>query len=105
MVIVGVGLLIATFFPPVIVALLNRGTFGASTKPYSPKSTYVWHSKNDNGMGGWRPYKKHVPKSPPTDFDCNTDQESQRENLIDNWFRHFFDILIYCLHHRESNRY
>ncbi|XP_953880.1 Tpr-related protein family member, putative [Theileria annulata] len=98
-------LLIATFFPPVIVALLNRGSFNESTKPYSPKNIYQFHKPEDteNGFGGWRPYKKHVKGS------ANCESES----TIDNWFWHFFDLLIvikislaaifiYSLHYRES---
>uniref|UniRef100_A0A3B0N184 Uncharacterized protein n=1 Tax=Theileria annulata TaxID=5874 RepID=A0A3B0N184_THEAN len=105
MVIVGVVLLIATFFPPVIVALLNRGVFGPDTKPYSPKNEYQPHqSDKDPGFGGWRQYKKHVPKS-TSNFSCKTEDEDKPDNLVDNWIWHFFDILIYCLHHRESNRY
>ncbi|XP_953933.1 Tpr-related protein family member, putative [Theileria annulata] len=79
-------LLIATFFPPVIVALLQRFP---STKKYSPKATYVY----PDGMGGWRPY--------------------QSDGTVHNWFWHLFDILIvikillaaifiYSLHYRDS---
>ncbi|XP_952235.1 SfiI-subtelomeric fragment related protein family member, putative [Theileria annulata] len=46
-------LLIATFFPPVIVALLNRGVFGPDAKARSPKTC---PDKSGGGMGGWRKY-------------------------------------------------
>ncbi|XP_954000.1 Tpr-related protein family member, putative [Theileria annulata] len=89
-------LLIATFFPPVIVALLNRGTFLGYTKAYSPKSAFEDFGK---GMGGWRTYK---PK-----FD-------EPKTEVNNTFWHGFDILlvikislavvfIYSLHYRDSN--
>uniref|UniRef100_A0A3B0N4I0 Uncharacterized protein n=1 Tax=Theileria annulata TaxID=5874 RepID=A0A3B0N4I0_THEAN len=71
-------LLIATFFPPVIVALLNRGTFGGSTKAYSPKTAYAGFP---DGMGGWRKYKPAFdPPGPGTD--------------VNNSFWHAFDILV-----------
>uniref|UniRef100_A0A3B0MRR4 Theileria-specific sub-telomeric protein, putative n=1 Tax=Theileria annulata TaxID=5874 RepID=A0A3B0MRR4_THEAN len=101
-------LLIATFFPPVIVALLNKGQFGDTTKPYSPKTEYQPHQfgKYDQGFGGWRIYKKHKEGSPP--FTCDSD------TAIHAWFWHFFDILIvlkislaaifiYSLHYRDSS--
>ncbi|XP_954004.1 Tpr-related protein family member, putative [Theileria annulata] len=111
-------LLIATFFPPVIVALLNRGVFSEGAKKYSPKSIYVYHSQDDNGMGGWRPYSEHVNIQDPgvpgqvPDFNCKTNAEANA--VVHNWFWHLFDILIvikislaaifiYSLHYRDSS--
>ncbi|XP_952014.1 Tpr-related protein family member, putative [Theileria annulata] len=105
-------LLIATFFPPVIVALLNRGTFGESTKAYSPKNEYQAHKfgEYEQGFGGWRSYIKHKPNQNYTD--CDTSEPKTPD--IHNWFWHFFDILIvikislaaifiYSLHYRDSD--
>ncbi|XP_954995.1 Tpr-related protein family member, putative [Theileria annulata] len=69
-------LLIATFFPPVIVALLNRGIFGDDTKAYSPKTC----PDTEGGLGGWRPY---TPQYCPG-----------ATGEVDNSFWHAFDILL-----------
>uniref|UniRef100_A0A3B0MLH7 Theileria-specific sub-telomeric protein, putative n=1 Tax=Theileria annulata TaxID=5874 RepID=A0A3B0MLH7_THEAN len=101
-------LLIATFFPPVIVALLNRGQFGESTKPYSPKTAYQGHD-SDSGMGGWLRYKKHIKLE--RGYGCDIAKETE---YIDAWFWHLFDLLIvikislaaifiYSLHYRDSS--
>uniref|UniRef100_A0A3B0MUP0 Tpr-related protein family member n=1 Tax=Theileria annulata TaxID=5874 RepID=A0A3B0MUP0_THEAN len=72
--------MIATFFPPVIVALLNRGVFGDSTKAYSPKTQ---HTGGPDGMGGWRDYEyKEYGTGPPQDKNANAS------------FYHAFDLLI-----------
>ncbi|XP_955183.1 uncharacterized protein TA04825 [Theileria annulata] len=70
-------LLIATFFPPVIVALLNRGVFSPAAKARSPKTC---PANDDTGMGGWREYT-------PASF-CNGGQP------VNNSFWHAFDTLL-----------
>ncbi|XP_953968.1 Tpr-related protein family member, putative [Theileria annulata] len=103
-------LLIATFFPPVIVAILQRVP---ETKNYSPKATYVFHGVNNsnNGMGGWRKYaSKHEGEPKGSASECDTSDTKD----VENWFWHIFDILIvikislaiifiYSLHYRNSN--
>ncbi|XP_955320.1 Theileria-specific integral membrane protein, putative [Theileria annulata] len=114
-------LLIATIFPPVIVALLIKGSFNQATTEYSPKSAYQPHKNGsepdkDPGFGGWRHYKKHIPKNPTglsPDFSCKTDDGGENQ-FVPNWFWHFFDLLIvikitlavifiYSLHYRDSS--
>uniref|UniRef100_A0A3B0MX80 Theileria-specific sub-telomeric protein, putative n=1 Tax=Theileria annulata TaxID=5874 RepID=A0A3B0MX80_THEAN len=105
-------LLIATIFPPVIVALLQR------FKPnWSPKTNYVWHGlkATNNGFGGWRKYpdKKengHKDKESEPEAECNKVDE---HFYVHGYLWHFFDILmilmiilayifIYSLHYRDS---
>ncbi|XP_955324.1 Theileria-specific integral membrane protein, putative [Theileria annulata] len=110
-------LLIATIFPPVIVALLIKGSFDQATTEYSPKSAYQAHQGGTEtpGFGGWRHYKKHKNKQDPggvqsPDFSC----ASNESEFVHNWFWHFFDLLIvikitlavifiYSLHYRDSS--
>uniref|UniRef100_A0A3B0N2B6 Theileria-specific sub-telomeric protein, putative n=1 Tax=Theileria annulata TaxID=5874 RepID=A0A3B0N2B6_THEAN len=86
-------LLIATFFPPIIVATLQKVP---ATKAYSPKAKYAGP---EEGMGGWREYKGPSWEGGGPYY---------------NWFWHFFDILmvikislaaifIYSLHYRDSS--
>ncbi|XP_953868.1 Tpr-related protein family member, putative [Theileria annulata] len=90
-------LLIATFFPPVIVALLNRGELGNPAKARSPKSC----PDTGGGLGGWRTYTPQY---------CGDDVKTE----VNNSFWHAFDILlvikislavifIYSLHYRDSS--
>uniref|UniRef100_A0A3B0MHF4 Theileria-specific sub-telomeric protein, putative n=1 Tax=Theileria annulata TaxID=5874 RepID=A0A3B0MHF4_THEAN len=86
-------LLIATFFPPIIVATLQKVP---ATKAYSPKAIF-----SGDGMGGWREYNDPF-------------WEPNKKGPYYNWFWHFFDLLmvikislatifIYSLHYRESH--
>ncbi|XP_955510.1 uncharacterized protein TA18440 [Theileria annulata] len=65
-----VGLFMATFFPPVIVALLNRGVFGKSTKAYSPKTEHTFD--HEHGFPGCKSYQyKEYGTGPPQDKSAN----------------------------------
>uniref|UniRef100_A0A3B0MXY5 Theileria-specific sub-telomeric protein, putative n=1 Tax=Theileria annulata TaxID=5874 RepID=A0A3B0MXY5_THEAN len=86
-------LLIATFFPPIIVATLQK------VKPeYSPKTKFASPSE---GMGGWKYYEY-------------TDWSGSAQTAANASFYHAFDILlvikislaaifIYSLHYRDSS--
>uniref|UniRef100_A0A3B0MLX1 Theileria-specific sub-telomeric protein, putative n=1 Tax=Theileria annulata TaxID=5874 RepID=A0A3B0MLX1_THEAN len=94
-------LLIATIFPPVIIALLQK-----YQPNWSPKTSFVWHGPGNpnTGFGGWKRYaSKH-------DFVGGCDNESKD---IHGWIWHLFDLLIvtmiilaylfiYSLHYRDS---
>ncbi|XP_953913.1 Tpr-related protein family member, putative [Theileria annulata] len=96
-------LLIATIFPPVIIALLQK------FKPnWSPKTNYVWHGDEDpkTGLQGWRKYASTHVGGPG---DCGSESKD-----IHAWIWHFFDLVvpimiilaylfIYSLHYRDSN--
>ncbi|XP_953261.1 Tpr-related protein family member, putative [Theileria annulata] len=103
-------LLIATIFPPVIIALLQR--FAAN---WSPKTNYVWHGNDKTGLQGWLPYAsthvKDTGRSTEQKEVCNPVQEAQ--HLVHAYLWHFFDIVvptmiilaylfIYSLHYRDS---
>uniref|UniRef100_A0A3B0N5C2 Theileria-specific sub-telomeric protein, putative n=1 Tax=Theileria annulata TaxID=5874 RepID=A0A3B0N5C2_THEAN len=101
-------LLIATFFPPIIVATLQKVE---STKPYSPKAKFSYHGENNpnTGMGGWQ---KYYQKHNWTGGGCAN--ETDKHNPVYNWFWHFFDLLmvikislavifICCLHYKDSS--
>uniref|UniRef100_A0A3B0NCU2 Theileria-specific sub-telomeric protein, putative n=1 Tax=Theileria annulata TaxID=5874 RepID=A0A3B0NCU2_THEAN len=101
-------LLIATFFPPIIVATLQKVE---STKPYSPKAKFSYHGENNpnTGMGGWR---KYYQDHNWTGGGCA--KETDEHNPVYNWFWHFFDLLmvikislavifICCLHYKDSS--
>ncbi|XP_954015.1 Tpr-related protein family member, putative [Theileria annulata] len=97
-------LLIATIFPPVIIAILRK-----EAPEWSPQH-YVFHKPGDanNGFHGWTTYKSHIQGS--SGFgSCDSSEPD-----VHAWLWHFFDLLmilmiilaylfIYSLHYRDSN--
>uniref|UniRef100_A0A3B0MUZ8 Theileria-specific sub-telomeric protein, putative n=1 Tax=Theileria annulata TaxID=5874 RepID=A0A3B0MUZ8_THEAN len=90
-------LLIATFFPPVIIALLQKYP---ETKKYSPKTIVLQHLNWK--FGGWDLYHED-----------DTGGQKDTSKPVHAYFYHFFDILliikitlayifIYSLHYRDS---
>uniref|UniRef100_A0A3B0MYP7 Theileria-specific sub-telomeric protein, putative n=1 Tax=Theileria annulata TaxID=5874 RepID=A0A3B0MYP7_THEAN len=109
-------LLIATAFPPLIVAILRE-----LKSPYSPQH-YVYHGENrlGNGFYGWTEYTAHQGKpnnkeAGPEEA-CNPDSSGNQGThvTVHTGFYHAFDILIvvkitlagvfiYSLHYKESS--
>uniref|UniRef100_A0A3B0MJY4 Theileria-specific sub-telomeric protein, putative n=1 Tax=Theileria annulata TaxID=5874 RepID=A0A3B0MJY4_THEAN len=73
-------LLIATIFPPVLIALFNKGTFGDDSKKYSPKSEWPFEGWSKKGAWYWHMIDLLIV----TKITLAT-------------------IFIYCLHYRDSN--
>ncbi|XP_952234.1 Tpr-related protein family member, putative [Theileria annulata] len=99
------GLLIATIFPPVIIAILR-----IRAKSWSPQHN-IYHKGGDarNGFQLWKPYQLHVASGSA----CDDAAEAKPENQVHAYLWHFFDILfvikiilaaifIYSLHYRDS---
>ncbi|XP_953861.1 Tpr-related protein family member, putative [Theileria annulata] len=97
-------LLVATAFPPVIIAILRL-----KAPNWSPSTKFVWHGfgKPNTGMGGWKRYASDHNWAAGTD--CAKDNKD-----VHGWIWHFFDILIplqislavifiYSIHYRDSN--
>ncbi|XP_953934.1 Tpr-related protein family member, putative [Theileria annulata] len=109
-------LLIATIFPPVIVALLQK-----DHPNWSPKTKYVWHGfgNANTGFGGWLPYPAtHIKDQEQSTAQkkevCDPAAEKASNNTVYAWIWHFFDLVIlimiilaylfiYSLHYRDSN--
>uniref|UniRef100_A0A3B0MRC5 Theileria-specific sub-telomeric protein, putative n=1 Tax=Theileria annulata TaxID=5874 RepID=A0A3B0MRC5_THEAN len=104
-------LLIATIFPPVIVALLQK-----DHPNWSPKTKYVWHGfgNANTGFGGWLPYPATHEGQGGSEELCDPAAEKASNNTVYAWIWHFFDLVIiimiilaylfiYSLHYRDSN--
>ncbi|XP_953072.1 Tpr-related protein family member, putative [Theileria annulata] len=94
-------LLVATAFPPVIIAILRL-----KAPDWSPQTDFLLHSFKFS-FGGWTHYNANKPKADHEgEFDPGDD--------VYGWIWHFFDILIplqislaiifiYSLHYRDSS--
>ncbi|XP_952034.1 Tpr-related protein family member, putative [Theileria annulata] len=104
-------LLIATIFPPVIIALLQK-----FYPNWSPKTKYVWHGPQakNNGFGGWTQYPDK--KESTHEFYIGEDEceDSGQHFDVHAYLWHLFDLLIvtmiilaylfiYSLHYTDSN--
>ncbi|XP_955177.1 Tpr-related protein family member, putative [Theileria annulata] len=78
----------------------------------SPRTKYVYHGKNriGNGFHGWTTYTDH--QGDPNDHTeagetkpCTDPLGKGTHVPVHAWICHFFDLLIYCLHYRESHRH
>uniref|UniRef100_A0A3B0MYQ5 Theileria-specific sub-telomeric protein, putative n=1 Tax=Theileria annulata TaxID=5874 RepID=A0A3B0MYQ5_THEAN len=103
-------LLVATFFPPVIFAILRK-----EAPEWSPSTSFVDHKNDKTGMGGWTHYiSTHQATSETQSLEEQQCDPNKETKDVHAYLWHFFDILmvikivlayifIYSLHYRESS--